>query len=278
MEDSTKIWRYTDLSKFIGLLSRGLHFSRSSALGDEWEGAWGVKNITRFREEYFGRPDEGAAEWNARVAEKGRRLDEVGVSCWHRSECESAALWDLYMPQGLGVAVQSTVGRINSATAAIDRTVEVLEVCYIDFNKEELPPDPSALLARKRPEFQHENEVRFLLRFTEDEQKAIGMLKQAHAERDTRWISLSPVNGGLIRPGPAIAVMDQTAVDRATPVGVHLRIPAVSIVEKVYLAPKVAQPVRNAVCDVVEKYGLDLRTISESSKDMIAPDRLKFFP
>jgi hypothetical protein len=278
MEDSTKIWRYMDLSKFIGLLSRGIHFCRPSALGDESEGSWGVKNITRFEEKYFGQPKEGAIEWNVRVTEKRRRLDEVGVSCWHSSECESAALWELYMPQGLGVAVQSTVGSIISAIASIDRIVEVIEVCYIDFTKEELPLEPMILLARKRREFRHENEVRFLLGFTADEQKAIDMEKQVHAERDTRWMSLSLLNGGRILPGPYISVTDRTALDRATPVGIHLRVPSVSIIENVYLAPKVSQPVRNAVCDVVEKYGLDSGIISESSKDMIAPDRLRFFP
>jgi hypothetical protein len=278
MEPRTRIWRYTDLAKFVAMLSRGLHFVRPRALGDEWEGTWGVKNITRFREEYFGRPEEGAVEWNARVTEKRRRLDAVGVSCWHRSDCESAALWDLYMPKGLGVAVESTVGRITDAVAAADRSVEVLEVSYVDFQELELPLDPSILLARKRPEFRHESEVRFLLRFTKDEQASIGQLEQLYSERDTRWVSLSPINGGLIRPGRGIAVMDRSAPERATPVGVHLRLPAESFIERICLAPQVPQPVRYAVRDVAEKYGLDLSIIIESSKDMIAPDRLKFFP
>ncbi len=278
MDDSTKIWRYLDISKFIALLSRGIHFTRPNAFCDNWEGAWGVKNVIRFREEYFGRPEEGATEWNARVAEKRRRLNKVGLSCWHRSKCESAALWEFYMPKGQGVAVQSTVGRITTAIAAIDRTIEVIEVAYADFLSEELAPEPSILLSHKRPEFQHESEVRFLLRFTEDEEKAIDMLEQVYDETDTRWISLSPVNGGLVRSGPGIGVMDRTAVDRATPVGVHLRIPAASIIEKIYLAPKVGQPTRYAVLDVAEKYGLDRQSICVSSIDMIAPDRLKFFP
>jgi hypothetical protein len=278
MEAATKIWRYTDLAKFIAILSRGLHFSRPSALGDEWEGTWGVKNIARFKKEYFGHPEQGANEWNARIAEKRRQLGAVGISCWHRSDCESAALWSLYVPLGFGVAIQSTVGQIISGVAALDRTVELLEVDYVDYNQEELPSDPSILLGRKRLEFRYENEVRFLLRLTDDEKKAICMLERISSERDTRWLSLSPINGGLVRPGPGITVRDDTSIDRSTPVGVHLRLAAASYIQRVYLAPKVAHTIRYAVRDVVEKYGLDPRIVCESNKDMIAPDRLKFFP
>ncbi len=278
MDESRPIWRYLDLAKFITLLTRGLHFTLPTKFGDPWEGAWGTEAVVAFRREYFGRPEEGAREWENRVKRRNQLLEGVGVSCWHASDVESAALWELYMPRGLGVAIQTTARSVREAAQAIGRDIDVIDVSYVDYDITEIPHDLKGLLRHKRSAFQHEREVRFLLPLTSDESTAIGWLQESDGESRDRWISLSPINGGLIRPGRPFSVTDASVLNRATATGVHLSIAAVDVIESVYLAPSVSAQVRYAVLDVAEALGLEKRRIVHSSMSTVPPDRVRFFP
>jgi len=223
-------------------------------------------------------PDEGAREWASRVQTRKQLLERVGLSCWHASDVESAALWELYLPRGLGVAIQTTPSRVRDAAKAIGRDIEVLPVSYVDYGTTAVPGDRTSLLGHKRLEFQHEREVRFVLALTSDESEAVRWWQQIDDESASRWVSLSPINGGLIRPGPAPNMTDASVLDRATAAGVHLSIAAVDMIEKVCLAPSVSTQMRHAVLDVAVALGLDRKRIAESSMSAIPPDRIRFFP
>lgn len=274
------LWRYMDVAKYVAMLSRGLHFCRPSALGDPWEGAWAESNLARFRTDYWGRPGEGRRAWGERLTAKLHSLERFGISCWHRSDCESAALWALYMPQGLGVAIRSTDDRIIQSLLLAGRDIRCLEVTYIDYVTERLPDDPSVLLARKRLAFEHEKEVRFLVELRQDEQHAIDDWQLLLQDRRKRHISLSPVRGGLVQPAPTPArvVTDDTLRDRATPAGVYLVTDMPTLIEEVCLAPSASVPVRHAVLAATERFGLDRHVISESETDLVPPDDIAFFP
>ena len=38
-----------------------------------------------------------------------------GVSCWHKSDHESEAMWKLYSASGQAIAIESTVGQLRSS-------------------------------------------------------------------------------------------------------------------------------------------------------------------
>jgi hypothetical protein len=274
------LWRYMDVAKYVAMLSRGLHFCRPSALGDPWEGAWAEPNVTQFRTDYWGRPGEGLRTWDERRTAKRQLLERFGISCWHRSDYESAALWALYVPQGFGVAIRSTDDRIIQSLLPASRDIRCLEVAYVDYAAEPLPDDPSVLLARKRLAFEHDKEVRFLVEHRKDEQDAIDDWQLLLQDLRKRHISLSPVGGGLVRPAPTPArvVTDDTLRDRATPAGVYLVTDMPTLIEKVCLAPNVSVPVRHAVLAATERFGLDRHVISESETDLVPPDEIAFFP
>lgn len=272
------IWRYMDVAKYVVLLARGLFFARPSELGDTWEGSWGVPDVRSFREDHAD-ADLAAisAEWKRRYDAKAASLDGYGVSCWHRSEHESAALWSLYMPRGFGVAIRSTVEHVLASLKKSRRTVEPREVQYVDYDTERLGDDPRNLLSFKRRSFAHERELRFVLALRDDEREAIDDWELILADRSKRHFSAGRFQR-LVRPGPTPGrvVTDPTLVHRATPHGVYLSVELPVLVQHVCLAPQAPWSVRHAVLAATEAFGLPRTVVSEPEADMIPPDILEF--
>ena len=117
LESDAPIWHYLDLAKYVGLLSRGLFFALPSALRltDPWEGSWGEIDCTESLDKTVHASPDGVAKWQEALQARHAKQDSYGVSCWHESRTESAALWRLYIPLGLGVAVRSTPARVQAA-------------------------------------------------------------------------------------------------------------------------------------------------------------------
>jgi hypothetical protein len=168
LEPDTRIWHYCDLAKYIGILSRGLFFALPSALrrADPWEGSWGERDFVESLDATVHASDDGISLWKAALRARHEQQDAYGVNCWHESPSESAALWRLYLPLGLGVAVRSTPARVRAALG--DRQFDLRRIDYRG-HQGHLGCDPLVLLSTKRPEFEHEREVRFLAPFTDDE-------------------------------------------------------------------------------------------------------------
>lgn len=272
------IWRYMDVAKYVALLERGLFFARPSKLGDVWEGSWGVPDVRDFRENHADADLATIrAEWKRRNDAKTASLDGYGVSCWHRSEHESAALWSLYMPRGFGVAIRSTVEHALDSLKKSGRAVEAREVQYVDYDKERLGDDPRDLLSYKRPSFAHERELRFILALRRDEREAIDDWELILTDRTKRHFSAGRFQR-LVRPGPTPArvVTDPTLVRRATPHGVYLPVELPVLLQNVYLAPQAPWSVRHAVLAATEAFGLPRTVVSEPEGDMIPPDILEF--
>jgi hypothetical protein len=148
MTDADEIWRYMDLAKYVGLLSQGLFFAQASAFSDPWEGAWSVHEVTRFREENvsLSRPAIAAA-WQERYERKRDSFKWVGMSCWHISPTENAALWDQYVPLGMGIALRSTPRRVVASLEAIGRSSQWRAVEYNDYEEHPIGSDPVNLLS-----------------------------------------------------------------------------------------------------------------------------------
>ena len=88
----------------------------------------------------------------------------IVISSWHINEYESFAMWQIFTQKSEGLAIQSTVGKLQKALET-DLTFEqyIGEVNYIDYKKEYIPFENSFFpFLFKRKSFQYEREIRII--------------------------------------------------------------------------------------------------------------------
>lgn len=217
-----KIWKYMDLAKFIGILDkRALFFSRADKLGDPYEGSFPKTNV-----------DKRRSVWTTRIDGKHAKLSlseyyrlfvkRTAVSCWHLNDYESDAMWKLYLRSGEGIALQSSVGRLESSlTAYTQNRIYMYQVEYIDFETYKIPEDSLAPYFHKRKSFEHEDEIRAVIQ--KDREGVI------NADR-------TPFKDGIYVP-------------------VDLE----KLIERVYISPTCPDWQKEATQSIMDKYGLDRR-------------------
>jgi hypothetical protein len=277
--DSETVWRYMDVATYVATLANGLFFARPFALGDDWEGAWGVGDVSAWRKDH-GKPPAAEVQqrWQTRLAEKGEAISRYGVSCWHASPIESAALWAHYARLGLGVAIQSTPQRLAAALGDRAPGLRTLHVQYVDYATVTLGDDPLDLLSRKRLEFEHEREVRFVLPFTEAELDAMEAFRRLELYRQARSV-LTGAPRALVRGLAELEGLDLSvfAQESASPAGVTVQVDTEELIAAVILSPRVSYPLRRAVRRATEAFGLAKSLVRESGMDQKPPDVLRFY-
>jgi len=172
-----KVWRYVTLAQLLALLgTRKLHFTRIDKFQDPFEGTHPLLDVQDRRtfEREYGLPERDLAQ-----TLKEKRT--FAATCWHLSEYESEAMWQLYA--GDGVAIESTFGRFikslpTSDLAKVDGHDKAFifagRVTYIDYERGGLTPianpdGPQRLnngfiqVMHKRKSFEHEKEVRAVI-------------------------------------------------------------------------------------------------------------------
>jgi hypothetical protein len=100
--------------------------------------------------------------------ERLRRLQiaSAHACCWSCGE-ESEALWRLYgtedgAPQGLGIALKTTLARLESSLQPYDEELYVSPIRYRHYHLDEQFDDPIDWYMTKRKGFEYEQEVRVL--------------------------------------------------------------------------------------------------------------------
>ena len=197
-EPSAKLWRYMDLAKFLSLLDESsLYFTRIDHFNDPYEGALGVStnedawikmemqrrapfvNLKEFKD------GENDSEREKKEFDEYRRkirkwcLNNY-ISCWHLSENESEAMWQLYSRDTQqGIAIQTTFERLYQALPII-ANCNFGMVNYIDYS--EYNNGTSGKYFHmfdapwyKRLSFAHEKEFRVI-----SESDDLSMLTDAH--------------------------------------------------------------------------------------------------
>ena len=62
---------------------------------------------------------------------------QVFISCWHRSEYESAAMWKLYLKSDEGVAISTTCDRLSRCFKdGTPHDIFIGEVDYLDYTRQ----------------------------------------------------------------------------------------------------------------------------------------------
>lgn len=156
---TSKLWRYTDLPKFIELMTSGTLWLTNAeilASNDPYEGLPGAiqfphrmwstidevpeplrRQILAMRgTEAAGSAESAFKGWfmgeeqRCIMTRSGRR--DFYVSCWHLADHESVAMWKIYGSPGAGIAVVSNGGRIEASLAENQESLYLGAVRYND--------------------------------------------------------------------------------------------------------------------------------------------------
>ena len=150
-----KVWRYLRFSRFVWLLQKKqLWLSRADLLGDPWEitltGDQLDHVISHAPITTLPLPKikpETAMERAKRIIPLWRR--EMFVNCWSNSDQESHALWRVYCDSPEGVAIQTTLTKLQASVG----NLPVLRVSYEIPGSRRQTPTRLDLVTKKRPMF-----------------------------------------------------------------------------------------------------------------------------
>lgn len=156
-DPDTIVWKYLDLSKFLDLLmSKKLFMSRSDKFEDQYEGTFSEPTFEEIKKLSIDNPDF--------LKYYKTHREKVAISSWHINEYESFAMWQIFTQNSEGLAIQSTIGRLQKALNPENNYTQYIgEVNYIDYKKEYIPFDDMFFpFLFKRKSFQYEREVRII--------------------------------------------------------------------------------------------------------------------
>jgi len=123
----TVVWKYLDLSKFLDLLmSEKLFMSRSDKFEDQYEGTFSEPTYEEIKKLSVNNPEF--------IDFYKSHREKVAVSSWHINEYESFAMWQIFTQNNEGLAIQSTIGRLQNAVIPEKKYDQYIgEVNYIDY-------------------------------------------------------------------------------------------------------------------------------------------------
>ncbi|MFV8270436.1 hypothetical protein ACNQGP_10960 [Flavobacterium sp. GT2N3] len=165
-DPNTVVWKYLDLSKFLDLLmSEKLFMSRSDKFEDQYEGTFSEPTFEEIKKLSIDKPDF--------LNYYKTHREKVAISSWHINEYESFAMWQIFTQNNEGLAIQSTIGRLQDSLASETYFKQYIgEVNYIDYKKEHIPFDDMFFpFLFKRKSFQYEGEVRIITDIGESDVK-----------------------------------------------------------------------------------------------------------
>ena len=205
-----KLWRYMDLAKLIHLVSTSkLYFASADSFEDIFEGAKGVigrkERWDSFYLDFFREAIKTAPGATPEMLEPERiekdahrfltEMDANGeierkhifISCWHSNEYESEAMWKLYSENiKNAVAIQTTAEHLYHALNR-DPYIVIGKVKYIDYNKSF--SSVNGAYWYKRKSFEHEREVRAVLRNHDTKASGVSIPVNIHTLIDKIYIS-----------------------------------------------------------------------------------------
>ena len=103
------LWRYFQIGRFVSLSETGsLYFASARQFEDQFEGA-----VALMPPGFPVDPRYADLDGSEHAFEQLKRLTKV--SCWHRADYESDAMWKLYADKHKGIAICTTPERIRAA-------------------------------------------------------------------------------------------------------------------------------------------------------------------
>ncbi len=187
---TTQLWRYTDLSKFVDLLSSGklwLTNAEILAADDPYEGTPGAVQFPhrmwrtldevpeQLRDQIVKMCSQGTddtpeaafrgwfmgEEQRCIMMQSGRR--DYYINCWHASGHESVAMWKIYGSPGAGVAIVTNGARLENALSGNTEDFYLGAVQYRDPSFVQVGGSNAFdTIMLKRSSYSYEQEVRLV--------------------------------------------------------------------------------------------------------------------
>ena len=152
-----KVWRYMDLPKFIYLLdSKKLYLPSAERLGDKHEGS-----VFWFQKETEQKvcAERGLMDTIPTIAEIRQAQPKCTfISCWHKINSDSHAMWKIYCGSKQGVAITTSYLKLSNF---VNLGLYAMGCVTYD-NSDPLPDNFIAQFMQKRKAFTYEQEVRIV--------------------------------------------------------------------------------------------------------------------
>ena len=223
VEDSlpsdTKLWRYTDLAKFVSLLDSGsLWLARSDTFRDQSEGRFPDEMRAAIEKAYESFEKKEDSLINDADDFQEYLCRNAYVSCWHKNVDENMVMWEIYGRDANAVAVQSTVEKLVNNISKVDSGGLEFHLKNVQYSKAEDVKGKLSYRAPffiKRPHFSFEQEARIFL---------------------STYSALSP--------------------NKDTPLGIEVDFKAAEAIEKILVHPDSPEWFVKVVKSISAKYGL----------------------
>jgi len=275
--EESKLWRYMGLPKYLSLLQDRSLFFRSLEMvagSDPFEGTlpasrfvhrkWAsIDDVPEHIRDKFLRPDESDPEF------KLQRLKDIAelrirqayayrrsyfINCWHLSEFESAAMWDIYSRRNEAIAIKSSESRFQAAFANAHQDIMGGKIVYGEYADEDFEMDDSNAFTpvlHKRNSFSYEQEYRLVYWDTSVTSKQIrsqnGFFRwNGHVVPDIKDI-------GIMNVGRSEEEIESLPVQPGYSISCDIN----ALVEAIYISPLAKDWLLNVVKDVSLKYGLE---------------------
>lgn len=216
IEEGAIIWRYLDFEKFESLLrDKALFFCRLDKFNDPFEGSVprrevnyrinaGRRYAKRFNLSFDTEKDDKP------IADEHKRLKRTTIAnCWQINQNESDAMWQLYLKDNEGVAIQSRPALLFSVLNEVPEKIYPSKVRYINYDEDiwydhiEYPVQDYNFLTpfiHKRIEFIHEREFRIFIELREAEQDVNFWDSQPHHKGQLIKLNVSGLIENVIFP------------------------------------------------------------------------------
>lgn len=163
------IWHYMDFQKFVDIVTGShLYFCRADMFDDQFEGRPSLPSaelMQRFLPKLI--PENELKSSIEQIWEDHSKFHVI--SCWHRNDDQSDAMWKLYANRG--IAIKSTFERLSESLEPDLDIIYFGNVNYLDYQTQYTPFEgvcPSiGLFLCKRSCFKHEQELRAIIMRTE---------------------------------------------------------------------------------------------------------------
>ncbi len=223
------------LEKLLQLLTNSnLWFSRCDFFEDGWEGHYSPATFSTVERTL--RSNDLNTDWEVKNYLKHYKdLNEairrtLYISCWHISEVESAALWQIYSRYGKSVAIRTTMERLGASLGQSQEIIHAGRVNYIEYQT-----DPMSMYSfftpflHKRRSFNFEQELRAI-----------------YWRRD------------LIKDGIRAEEID-------SPAGVGINVDLASLIPELYLSPQADGPLIEALRLLLDRFHLTETRVIQSN-------------
>ena len=162
------IWRYLSLEKFLDIiLNSQLFFTNLTKLTDQYEGTSFESDKQRLLSKI-----RKSKNYDNEVKEVIEELQETNelrsytlVNCWTLKTHESFALWKIYVGNGPGVAIRTTISKlkksINETNQDFDEHISIAQVRYRETS--EYPFSRLYSTITKKPFYDFEDELRMMI-------------------------------------------------------------------------------------------------------------------